>query len=175
MAFLDKLGDIARNIGDKATDAIETTKLNSKINAEKTAIAECMRQIGEYYYKKHQSGEPDDSAMAELYSAIDGHNNTIADTQEEISRIQAENAAQAQAIGAAAAAAPVAPAPVPPPDGIACPSCGKANTPGTKFCCECGGRLEMPAPAPQVRACPGCGTQIPTANKFCGECGYKFE
>ena len=40
MAFLDKLGDIARNIGDKTTDAIETTKLNSKINGERAAIAE---------------------------------------------------------------------------------------------------------------------------------------
>jgi hypothetical protein len=32
MAFLDKLGEMAHNIGDKTTDAIETTKLNSKIN-----------------------------------------------------------------------------------------------------------------------------------------------
>jgi membrane protease subunit (stomatin/prohibitin family) len=173
MAFFDKLGDIARNIGDKATDAIETTKLNNKISAEKTAIAEFMRQIGEYYYGKHQAGESDDPGAAELYAAIDGHNRTIADTQAEIARIQAEN--EAQSAQAQTAAVPTA-APAPASDSIACPSCGKINAPGTKFCCECGGKLEIPAPAvPETRPCPGCGAQIPADNKFCGECGYKFE
>jgi hypothetical protein len=171
MAFLDKLGDIARNIGDKATDAIETTKLNSKISAEKTAIAECMRQIGEYYYGKHETGEPDDPGTAEFFAAIDGHNKAIADTQAEIERIQAENAAQVQSVAASDAQTPALVA-----DEIICTACGKGNTPDTKFCCECGGKLETPAPtAPETRDCPDCGAQIPTASKFCGECGHKFE
>jgi len=41
MAFFDKLNQVAKNIGDKTNDAIETTKLSSKINAEKSAAAEC--------------------------------------------------------------------------------------------------------------------------------------
>jgi len=53
MAFLDKIGNVAKNIGDKASETIETTKMNSKINSEKTAIAECLRQIGEIYYQKY--------------------------------------------------------------------------------------------------------------------------
>ncbi len=48
MAFFEKLGDIARGIGDKTGDAIETAKLNNKIKAEQVSIAECMRKIGEY-------------------------------------------------------------------------------------------------------------------------------
>ncbi len=141
MAFFDKLGDLARNIGDKATDAIETTKLNSKINAEKTAIAENMRQIGEYYYKKHQNGEPDDASVAGLYAAIDGHNKTIADIQAEIVRIETDGKVQEQA-------APVAPAATTDPTdataaaGTSCPSCGNTNPPGTRFCGECGNKLE---------------------------------
>ncbi|MDR3299037.1 MAG: zinc ribbon domain-containing protein [Candidatus Accumulibacter sp.] len=170
MAFFDTLGDIVRNIGDKATDALETTKLNTKINAEKTAIAECMRRIGEYYHAKHQAGEPDDSGVAEIHAAIDGHNAAIAETQAEITRIQAENAAQAARAAAAVPAATAAPA----AGEIVCPSCGKANVPGTKFCRECGGKLEIPV-APVDRACPGCGAPVPATSRFCGECGYKFE
>ena len=176
MAFFDKLGDIARNIGDKATDAIETTKLNSKINAEKTAISEDLRQIGSYYYKKYQDGEAVDGGVLELVASIDGHNNTIAETQAEITRIQEENAAQAaQAAAATTAAAAAAPAAIPVPiAGIICSSCGKANTAGTKFCNDCGARLEEPA-APQSNTCPECGTEVDGASKFCGSCGYKFE
>jgi hypothetical protein len=165
MAFLDKLGDIARNLGDKTTDAIETTKLNSKIGSEKTAIAECMRKIGEYYYQKRNSGEFSDDGAAELFAAIDGHNQAIADAQAEIERIKTETARTAGTVPAPSAGGEVA-----------CLSCGKSNISGTKFCCECGAKLEIPAPAaPEARPCPGCGAQIPAANKFCGDCGYKFD
>jgi DNA-directed RNA polymerase subunit RPC12/RpoP len=127
-----------------------------------------MRQIGEYYYGKHQAGEPDDSGTAELFAAIDGHNKTIADTQTEIARIQAENEAQAaQTAVAMAETEPVA-------GEIVCPDCGKPNLAGTKFCAECGGKFEAPA-APESRSCPGCGSQVPSMSKFCNECGHKFE
>jgi uncharacterized small protein (DUF1192 family) len=171
MALFDKLGDIARKIGDKANDMVETTKLSSKISSEKTAINDCMRQIGEYFYARHQAGEPDDPRVAELCAVIDEHNKTIADTQAEIARIQAENAAKAQAASEQTVqdAAPAV-------KGTCCPACGAANSPGTKFCQECGGKLEIFAPVePKIRACPGCGAQVPTTSKFCGECGHRFE
>ena len=170
MAFLDKLGDIARNIGDKTTDAIETTRLNSKINGERAAIAECMRQIGEYYHTRHQAGGPDDPDIAELLTAIDGHNTAISETQAEIARIKDESVKQA-----AQTTAPVAVHGAPAPIGVACPSCGAMNPAGTKFCAECGGKLEVPAPAPQTRDCPGCGAPVPMTSKFCGDCGHRFE
>ena len=34
MALLDKLGEIVKNVGERAGEAIETTKLNVKISAE---------------------------------------------------------------------------------------------------------------------------------------------
>ena len=46
MAFFDKLNQMAKNIGDKTSDAIETSKLNSKINAETTAAGEDLKKIG---------------------------------------------------------------------------------------------------------------------------------
>ncbi len=44
-----------------------------------------------------------------------------------------------------------------------CPQCRHANPPGTKFCGECGTRLQA--------LCPACKAVNPPANKFCGECG----
>jgi ribosomal protein L40E len=172
MPLFDKIGDFARNLGDKASSAIETTKLNNKINAEKTSISEYMRQIGEYYFGKHQAGEPDDPNVAEYFAAIESHNQAIAEAQAEIVRIQAEAAAQSQAAQGAA------PAPV--EGSLICPSCGAVNPPGTNFCSECGSKIEPPAapepqPEPEARFCPGCGAQVALTAKFCGECGYRFE
>ena len=134
MAFFDKLGDFAKNIGDKTSDAIETNKLNGKINTEKTAITECLRKIGDYYYDKHKEGAAGDEGIADLLATIDGHHQAIADLQAEIERIKAENAAPA-----AAAAAPVVE--VATPADVICPECGAENTPETKFCRACGKNL----------------------------------
>ena len=50
MAFFDKLGGLAKTIGDKTADAIEINKLSSRINSEKAAAGEEMKKIGEFYY-----------------------------------------------------------------------------------------------------------------------------
>jgi membrane protease subunit (stomatin/prohibitin family) len=159
MAFFDKLNDFAKTVGDKAGEAIETTKLNSKINAEKSAIEVVLKKIGEYYYQKYQSGESLPEETAALCGEIDGHNAAINEAKAEIERIKAENAA------ANTPAPSSAPAAV---GGIVCPACGKDNAPGTKFCQECGGKLEA------ARVC-SCGAEVAPGVRFCGECGAKFE
>ena len=161
-AFFDKLGGIAKNLGDKASDSIETTKLNNKIKAEKAAITELQRQIGEFYYQQHGAGQAGDPGAAEWIAAIEGHNAAIAELQAEIARIQAENAAPA------AAAAPTAEPTT--TQGVFCAACGHENALGTKFCGGCGAKLEAPGP----RLC-ACGAQVTPGLKFCGECGAKFE
>ncbi|MCL2496353.1 MAG: zinc ribbon domain-containing protein [Clostridiales bacterium] len=163
MAFLNKLNDIAKNIGDKAGDAIETTKLNSKINSEKSAIDGIYKKIGEYYYQLYQADGNLPEEAAAFCAEIDAHNVAIAEAKAEIERIKAENAAAAEA-------AP-APAPMPKaPDEIFCTDCGKANQAGTKFCSECGGKLASPG----KRTC-ACGAEIVPGVRFCGECGAKLE
>jgi class 3 adenylate cyclase/CRP-like cAMP-binding protein len=49
------------------------------------------------------------------------------------------------------------------PEGLPCPSCGRPNPPGFRFCGACGASLE--------RACPVCGAQVPAGFRFCGVCG----
>ena len=135
MAFLDKLGGIAKNIGDKASDSMQTTKLNGKIKSEKAAITELQQKIGEYYYQQHAAGQAGDPGAAEWLAAIDGHKAAIAELQAEIARIQADPEPEP-------APAP-APAPAPEPAlGRFCTACGAQVAPGLKFCGSCGAQME---------------------------------
>lgn len=53
---------------------------------------------------------------------------------------------------------------------IPCPSCGKQNVAGTKFCSDCGSKMEV-AKVPCVK----CGVELREGAKFCNECGAKQE
>jgi membrane protease subunit (stomatin/prohibitin family) len=53
---------------------------------------------------------------------------------------------------------------------ISCPTCNKPNPAGTKFCGDCGGKMEVV----QV-PCVKCGASLREGAKFCNECGSKQE
>ena len=159
MSFLDKLGGIAKNIGDKTGDMLAVNKLNSKIHAEQQAAAEELRKIGEYSYGLFLSDGQTAPEIAEFCQSAKSHYDEAAQAQAEIDRIRAE--AEAARAVQTAAQTPAA------PDGTVCPSCGTANTAGTKFCCQCGAQLEAGAPV----ICPQCGASAAPGVKFCPECG----
>lgn len=96
MAFLEKLGTMAKNMGDKAGDAVETNKLNNKIKAEKAAIDGVLRQIGEHCYQRHTQGQEFDAEITELVTKIDAHYAQIKETEEQIQKIKTEGEAQTQ-------------------------------------------------------------------------------
>ncbi len=169
MAFFDKLSDFAKNIGDKTTDAIETGKLQSKINSEKSLAGEELKKIGEFYYNAWLNGGEIAPEILEVCTAAKAHYDAADEAQAEIDRIRAENEA-----AKAAAAAPAAPEVPAAPAGIVCTACGAENAPGTKFCCNCGNKLEIPAP-PEPKICPNCGATVADGMRFCGECGQKME
>ena len=102
MAFFDKINDFAKNISDKTSDAIETSKLNSKIAAEKLAANEELLKIGQHYYDLYLAGQAEE-AILPFCEAAKGHLDAAEQMQGEIDRIKAENEA------AKAAAAPSAP------------------------------------------------------------------
>ena len=131
MAFFDKLGDLAKNIGDKTTDAIETGKLNSKIGSETAAAAAQLQKVGEFYYAKFAAGEQVSPEALEFCQAAAAHYAAAEKAQAEIDRIRAENDAARAASSAVAA----------PPRSAACTSCGAVNAPGTRFCGSCGAKL----------------------------------
>ena len=45
-----------------------------------------------------------------------------------------------------------------------CPECQTGIPEGSKFCKECGAKMEL--------VCPNCGAKTPPGSKFCGECGH---
>ncbi len=53
---------------------------------------------------------------------------------------------------------------------VGCPSCGKQNAAGVKFCSDCGGKMET-AKVPCVK----CGAELREGAKFCSECGSSQE
>ena len=124
MAFFDKLNQVAKNIGDKTNDAIETTKLSSKISAEKSAAAEDMKKIGEHYYNLFAAGGEVAPEVLEFCQSAKAHYDAAAAAQAEIERIKAENEAEKS------------PAPIAAPAGNACPSCGASNAPKHKVLSE---------------------------------------
>ena len=128
MAFFDKLNDIAKNIGDKTSDAIETTKLMAKISSEKSTISDLTKKIGEYYCARRAAGGTFEPEAETLYEQILEHERVIAQTQAEMGRIKAEGAAAAAAPSAAAA-------------GNTCPSCGANLAAGARFCGACGTKI----------------------------------
>ena len=55
---------------------------------------------------------------------------------------------------------------------VKCPKCGAANVGPSKFCNECGAKLEVTG---QTVPCVQCGSQLKEGAKFCNECGAKQE
>lgn len=140
MAFFDKLNQMAKNLGDKTSDAIEITKFNSKISAEKGAAETELKKAGEFYYQIYLAGGEVAPDVVEFFQNAKAHYEIAAEAQAEIDRIKAENEAekidQAAQTAQATAQAPAAPVK------ITCISCGAELAEGVKFCGECGTRQE---------------------------------
>ena len=63
---------------------------------------------------------------------------------------------------------------------LTCPNCGKELPEGTKFCLNCGAKIEekkedAPNTADEPITCSKCGKEIPAGTKFCPSCGTKVK
>ncbi len=59
-------------------------------------------------------------------------------------------------------------------DSIPCPECAFRLPPGSRFCSQCGARIEVPSPSPGPRFCVACGTPRRDENRFCTGCGRSY-
>ena len=57
--------------------------------------------------------------------------------------------------------------------GLNCSSCGHVNPEGTRFCQECGTKLEETVNVTTNAFCPQCGAALIPGTRFCGSCGAK--
>jgi membrane protease subunit (stomatin/prohibitin family) len=56
-----------------------------------------------------------------------------------------------------------------PPQLRPCPKCGTPGPVGSKFCADCGAKMEA------TLRCPKCSQEVPSGSKFCMNCGAKME
>ena len=125
MAFFDKLNDLAKSVKDAANDAVETTRIKSRISSEKRAVDEACRKIGEYYYAK-RAGDmgPVDDDILEYCAFV------------QCPACGAKNGKQAKFCQECGAQLEK-----PAPALNVCPACGAVNEEGAKFCVDCGAKL----------------------------------
>jgi len=120
MAFMNKLGDLAKNIGEKTSDAFETTKFSAKIALEKNAVKDELEQIGKFYYDLYTQGGEVAPEVLEWCKQAKVHYDKIAEYEEEKGRIKEENL----------------------PAKKQCPVCGIEVAADTKFCPVCGQKID---------------------------------
>ena len=123
MAFFDKLNQVAKNLGDKTTDVIETTKLNAKIASEQLAANEELLKIGQFYYDRYLNGVVEDEVI-EYCNCAKQHLDTVSELQNEVNRIQMQSDVQTKTNTVKY-----------------CPNCGAALSIDTKFCNQCGNKV----------------------------------
>lgn len=168
MDLFNKLSGIAKNIGGKANEVVESTKLSVKISGEKDKVLENQRKIGEYYYQKLVGTPGVDADVKEYFDAITQSQADIAEYEKQKDEEAQKNAGSIFDTGAEEA-----------PKEIICPNCGAKNDPQNQYCYNCGAKLprpeaqapaqpqqeEAPAPAPEQPAPPAEDAQQPPSDQ----------
>ncbi|MCX7771918.1 MAG: zinc ribbon domain-containing protein [Clostridia bacterium] len=152
MAFFDKLNNFANAASEKASGAIEIGKLNLKLGTEEKKIDDATMKLGASFLERLDAGSEYDEAILAIYEEIKASRAAIASIKAELANLT----------GA-----------------MICTSCHAKNPPESKYCRECGNKLETEAPEAPVEIvevlCPTCGAAIEADEKFCTSCGTKLD
>ncbi|MCK5811865.1 MAG: zinc-ribbon domain-containing protein [Clostridiales bacterium] len=108
MAFLKK-------IGKQANTLVETTKINSSINGEKTTINKIYTQIGEKVYQAYEKEGKANNDLLDFCDQIKQANDKIVELQEKLLEISGKKI---------------------------CISCQKEIEVDVQFCPHCGGKQD---------------------------------
>ena len=129
MDIMEKLGGVARKVGDRTAELAKQAKLNGKLYKESSAVRELQQQIGEICFGKFRAGDELDPEVEQLCISVAKHKQTMAEIQRSLCRMQSAASAQADA----AQGAPMA----------FCPSCGAKLERNAKFCASCSRTLDV--------------------------------
>lgn len=88
MEFFNRIGDFAKNVGDRTNDMLEIGKLNSRIHGEEDAIEQHFYDLGEYIWEKFESGVAMDERATVICMAIRERKGNIRSMEEEIQQIR---------------------------------------------------------------------------------------
>lgn len=147
MAFLDKLGEVAKNVSEKANDSFETNRLTGDIALQKGNIQVYQRELGEYYWAKFAVGEQLDSEAMLICDKIVAAQDKIRELEAQIAQIKVDREAERAERKAAKATEEEAAQTTPEEaNRVAsvthCRECGAALAEGQKFCGSCGKSVE---------------------------------
>lgn len=106
MGFFDQLGDVAKNIGksagdfakqvgDRTNDALEISKLNTKISAENAEIEKEKKKLSDALFERFARGEEVPEEVKEFCDNIKSHLLNIDGFKEEIEKVKAAAAERA--------------------------------------------------------------------------------
>lgn len=112
MAFMDDLKRFGKNVAQKSSDVVETTKLNVSISQEKDKINKLYSELGAAVHEQFKAGN--DLGFGEKCSLISGYEAKIEELQMKIMEIK--NSAK-------------------------CPGCGTEVSLETTFCPQCGTKI----------------------------------
>ena len=154
MAFWDKLNNIATTAGEKASGAIEIGKLNLKLNTEEKKIEDLVIQLGSALLLNLDAGQEFDETIMALYEELKATRAAIASLHAEIAALTGS---------------------------VICPSCQEKNPLDSKYCRECGSKLQEEHPEDEAPVeivetlCPTCGASVSASDHFCTQCGNKLD
>ena len=149
MNLFDRLGSIAKNVGDMTNEMFEINRLNAMINTKRNQISERKNQIGDLYWGRYCNGEDVGPAAEELCGEISQLQTEILGLQEAIAAIK-----EAQRLRSS------------------CPHCGAQLPPDATFCQNCGRKIERDE---QKNVCEACGARLVEGANFCQRCGAEVK
>lgn len=88
--ILGKIGKVAKSASEKASDAIEISRINSEIHTEEDRIVMLKQEIGEYYWAIFATGNKLDEEAMELCEKIFVCHDRIRSYDAEIQNIKTE-------------------------------------------------------------------------------------
>ncbi len=113
MAFMDDLKKFGKNVAQKSSDMVETTKINMSISQEKDKVNKIFYEMGAAVYEQYKAGN--DVGLGEQCMQVAEMEAKIAELQAKIMEIK--NTAK-------------------------CPGCGAEVSAETVFCANCGTKLK---------------------------------
>ncbi|MBQ7891096.1 MAG: zinc-ribbon domain-containing protein [Erysipelotrichaceae bacterium] len=133
MVFFEKLNKVAKNIESKTGDAIEIAKYTAQIASEENAHKEDLKKIGKYYYDLFVAGNEVGADILPVMESAKAHMDKIEETKALIEKVKnGEEVVEAIEVAK----------PVEQPTHKYCPSCGATLELMTKFCGQCGHKME---------------------------------
>ena len=117
MAFRDTINMLAASASEKATAALESGKLNLRINQEEKKIADYTERMGQRLLAQLDDGKTCDSDFTALYEDILKSRTAIEATRTELSEVESKQMSR-------------------------CDACGDTLEKGAKFCKVCGAKLD---------------------------------